>query len=560
MANNDIEFDILVNSKPAEKSIKEVENAQNDLDKTVKSTSNSIKANWTAIGAVAAGIVTSMALLAKGSLDVERAMFGLNNEQRLYVEMASQRYAVDQEIVAGYVQTGKAARMTQEETAKMIDTAIALGRAYPNESTETFIDNLREFNATGKEAGFITDVLETHFKTTDLAAFSVAQKMAALDQVTKGVNAEFDKTKAAQFDKTLNTVEIATNNLGTAIGNLISKSGIAEWFSSAATKANEFTQSILRSTKALAEMNVMERNKERLSALTKIKEAEEGIERAKTNWIATSTVGEKAAIRLANQRLLILDRLDEAEKKQLADVKIAAEERAKIIQAETASIEKKAEVAVSSNKTAQAIILEDNKEALKENTAINDEYQRLYDSSIDRLTDSFVDFAMTGKSSFKDMANSMIADLLRIEVKAMLLQAMTGIFGGGLTSSLNTSIGLFHTGTPEVKHTGGNIGQLPSYHSGLRGDERVAKVQVGEAIINRSGAANNQEAIRQMNAGNNVRGGDNITTAEIKFEVMAIDSASFDRYLVNNRKTIESIISNSISSNGSVRKTIRQTI
>ena len=47
------------------------------------------------------------------------------------------------------------------------------------------------------------------------------------------------------------------------------------------------------------------------------------------------------------------------------------------------------------------------------------------------------------------------------------------------------------------------------------------------------------------------------TTAEINFNVQAIDAASFNSYLVNNRDTIESVINNSLLTNGSARRTIQ---
>ena len=54
-------------------------------------------------------------------------------------------------------------------------------------------------------------------------------------------------------------------------------------------------------------------------------------------------------------------------------------------------------------------------------------------------------------------------------------------------------------------------------------------------------------------------GGGGGTTAEINFNVQAIDSSSFNSFLVNNRDTIESIINNSILTNGTVRRSIQMT-
>ena len=79
--------------------------------------------------------------------------------------------------------------------------------------------------------------------------------------------------------------------------------------------------------------------------------------------------------------------------------------------------------------------------------------------------------------------------------------------------------------------------------------------------MNRAGASRNRGAIAAMNAGQTV-GGQTVqqTTAEIKFEVTAIDSASFNNYLVGNRQTIENIINRSLATNGSVRQTIKQVV
>ena len=119
------------------------------------------------------------------------------------------------------------------------------------------------------------------------------------------------------------------------------------------------------------------------------------------------------------------------------------------------------------------------------------------------------------------------------------------------------------SGTADVKHSGGAIGstRIPSFHNGFRSDERLAKLQVGEAVVNRAGATKNRGAIDAMNKGYSVGGnGGGVTTAEINFNVQAIDASSFNNYLVNNRSTIEGIINSSLTTNGSVRRTIRQTI
>lgn len=62
----------------------------------------------------------------------------------------------------------------------------------------------------------------------------------------------------------------------------------------------------------------------------------------------------------------------------------------------------------------------------------------LFDNAFKGAEDAMVQFAMTGKASFKDFANAIIADLIRIAAKQAVLQiagAIAGAFGGGVGGS-----------------------------------------------------------------------------------------------------------------------------
>lgn len=244
MTNDSIEFDIVVNGKPAVSSIKDVEKAQSDLEQNSSKVATTIKANWVAIGAAAAAVVTSVGLVMNKALEAEKAMFGLTNQTKQWIRSASEQYGMSQNIIAGFVQTGKAAGMAGEEIASMIDTAVALGRAYPHESTESFIDNLTMLNRTGEAQGYIVDILEQKFGLIDLKLISTADKMAAVEEATKGVNKEFDKTNAADAAKSFVSVDNALTSLGTSASELAGEAGVftaissaINWISEAASNA-----------------------------------------------------------------------------------------------------------------------------------------------------------------------------------------------------------------------------------------------------------------------------------------------------------------------------------
>ncbi len=146
------------------------------------------------------------------------------------------------------------------------------------------------------------------------------------------------------------------------------------------------------------------------------------------------------------------------------------------------------------------------------------------------VENGIVNMVMGIKTSFKDMARSILADLVRMQVRALLVRSITGGFGFKIP-------GFAHGGRPKV-------GQ-PSI-VGERGAELFVPDRAGKIIPNHQLNTATGE-VRQV-------------TAEINFNVQAIDAASFNNYLVNNRSTIESIINSSLTSNGSVRRTIKQVV
>ena len=63
-------------------------------------------------------------------------------------------------------------------------------------------------------------------------------------------------------------------------------------------------------------------------------------------------------------------------------------------------------------------------------------------NSFKKMEDTLVDFVMTGKLAFKDLANSIIRDMIRIAIQQTIMAPFTNWFGS-LFSGGNTFSGLF---------------------------------------------------------------------------------------------------------------------
>jgi len=144
------------------------------------------------------------------------------------------------------------------------------------------------------------------------------------------------------------------------------------------------------------------------------------------------------------------------------------------------------------------------------------------------LENGITDMIMGVKGNFKSMIASLIKDLIKLQVRMALIGVMKSVFG------LNVK-GFANGGRPPV----GRASIV-----GERGAELFVPDRAGTVIPN-----------HQLNS---VTGEVRNVSAEINFNVQAIDAASFNSYLVTNKSTIEQVINSSLVSNGSVRKTIKQ--
>jgi len=101
------------------------------------------------------------------------------------------------------------------------------------------------------------------------------------------------------------------------------------------------------------------------------------------------------------------------------------------------------------------------------------------------LEDALVSFVTTGKADFKSLANSIIADLIRIQIRSML----AGIFGGGSGFNLGSLFGFGSTGgysppTFGPRAAGGPVSANSPYIVGEKGPELFMPGSSGSIVPN----------------------------------------------------------------------------
>jgi len=543
MATEKIEIEILAKGKPAEKAIQGVEKKTEQLGKTSKQTGKDtdgmlkkMKAGWIAVGA-------AMALSVSKAATFERSSIGLTRSQKDWAKETALATDIQAEQVAGFLKSAKTAGLNEEAQRKLAKQAIALGYAFPHEDAETLHDNLVMLAKTGEAQGFVVDILEQKYvglgdeiSTLDLKTKSWTEKMELVNEVVEESQRQMDSSTFKEYQETIGKIDKALTSLGETIVTIATESGALGLFNTMLGASDLLLKRVHLGVLSLSGI-FNETNEERKRWLD----------------LAVSVLEQDEKLYGSNNQKKLKEY-----KKELANINkelgIQEESEKLIVKVRGFGSKKLASQMTWFEKARQSAVdyyealkrgFENYSKDVKKSQDDQKELQSVGLKAAKGLEDAFVNMAMGVKTSFKDMANAIMADLLRIVIRR------------NITTKL---LGFLHTGTAEVKHSGGMIG-VPSFHTGVRSDERLAKLQVGEAVINRGGAAKNREAIEAMNKGYAVGGaGGGVTTAEINFNVQAIDANSFNNYLVNNRDTIEGIINSSLTSNGSVRRTIRQTI
>jgi len=234
--------------------------------------------------------------------------------------------------------------------------------------------------------------------------------------------------------------------------------------------------------------------------------------------LATSVKGAYEA------RLITEGRIDELTKEQIKDAKIYND----LLGQRTARIdeEKNAKISLAQLdrqltenfavgwSNAYSKYVESSKNASEQAKTYFDTFARGFE-------DAFVKMVQTGKLSFKDLANSLIADFARIQAKKALL----GIFdmGGANSQGSGFSIGTFFSSLfGGFKATGGPVSAGKAYMVGERGPEMFMPNSAGTIVAN--GA---------------MGGGSNITN--VTYSIQAVDASSFRSLVARDPEFIHNV-------------------
>lgn len=160
--------------------------------------------------------------------------------------------------------------------------------------------------------------------------------------------------------------------------------------------------------------------------------------------------------------------------------------------------------------------------------------------AFDGMADALTNFVMTGKLNFKDLANSIISDLVRIAIQesmvkafggtGMLIKGIVSLFGGAAAVGA-TIPGVPGTIAPDflMAHSGGQVmykgGYIPRFHlGGISSDEVLGVLQRGEYVVSKKGVA----AMDAINQGKVSSGGDSDKQGTHNyFYIQAVDAKSF---------------------------------
>jgi lambda family phage tail tape measure protein len=166
--------------------------------------------------------------------------------------------------------------------------------------------------------------------------------------------------------------------------------------------------------------------------------------------------------------------------------------------------------------------------------------ERLFTNAFKGMEDALVSFVQTGKLDFKSLANSIIADLIRIQIQNSIMKPLAQATSGMSLSGMFSSAGNFLSGL--FKADGGPVAGGQPYIVGEQGPEWFVPNGAGSIIPNGKSPS--------MPGGSD----SSTTTAQapinINFSVRAMDARSFQSAMVQNKAVVVGIVNQALNMRG----------
>ena len=169
--------------------------------------------------------------------------------------------------------------------------------------------------------------------------------------------------------------------------------------------------------------------------------------------------------------------------------------------------------------------------------------ERLFTNAFKGMEDALVSFVQTGKLDFKSLANSIIADLIRIQIQNSIMKPLAQATSGMSLSGMFSSAGNFLSGL--FKADGGPVAGGQPYIVGEQGPEWFVPNGAGTIVPNGKspgttsspGSSDGSTATAQA-------------PININFSVRAMDARSFQSAMVQNKAVVVGIVNQALNMRG----------
>lgn len=166
--------------------------------------------------------------------------------------------------------------------------------------------------------------------------------------------------------------------------------------------------------------------------------------------------------------------------------------------------------------------------------------ERLITNAFKAMEDALVRFVQTGKLDFRSLANSIVADLIRIQVQNSVMKPLAQATSGMSFSGMFSGAGNFLSGL--FKADGGPVAAGQPYIVGEQGPEWFVPNGAGKIVPNGKSPS--------MPGGGESEAAAAQAPININFSVRAMDARSFESAMVQNKAVVVGIVNQALNMRG----------